>query len=97
MRRNVQNSIKDLRSLMAMQLPNGMVPEMIFYGSNKLSWLARKMQTFWYSSSRHTDITQMPILPFALRAIFNATQVNSGCKGLHRKAVVCGTCRAASL
>lgn len=36
--------------------------------------LLRQLDAGLYSNKRHTDITQMPNLPFALRAIWNKTQ-----------------------
>lgn len=80
-RRDVQNSIADLRSLLSMQLRNGMIPEMTFWGSDKVGCLPRFLQTLWYSNKRHTDITQTPVLPFALRSIWEATQASGAANG----------------
>eukprot|EP01012_Entosiphon_sulcatum_P063844 TRINITY_DN9199_c0_g1_i1.p1 TRINITY_DN9199_c0_g1~~TRINITY_DN9199_c0_g1_i1.p1 ORF type:complete len:472 (-),score=93.69 TRINITY_DN9199_c0_g1_i1:23-1414(-) len=70
--RNATNSVLDLRTMLQMQQPSGFIPEMIFWSN----------QTFWdliktgitYSNERFTDITQMPVLAFSLRAIWNATR-----------------------
>jgi len=75
--RNVQNSIADLRTMLQYQQPDGFIPEIIFWGeetSCAKKFLAKLFgKVFGYSRDEFTDITQMPMLPFALRAIWNAT------------------------
>ncbi|MBN2152018.1 MAG: hypothetical protein JW839_11260 [Candidatus Lokiarchaeota archaeon] len=76
--RNVQNAIADLRTMLQMQQPDGFIPEMVFWGEEQgrgkrlLVKLVDKLMG--YSNDRFTDITQMPMLPFSLRAIWNATK-----------------------
>ncbi len=76
--KDVQNSIADLRTMLQFQRPDGFIPEIIFWGEEQSS--GKKLLTklfgkvFGYSREDYTDITQMPMLPFALRAIWNATK-----------------------
>jgi len=71
--RNVENAIKDLESMLEFQQPNGFIPEMIYWGER--SKFARFMDRFiGYSHEKYTDISQMPMLAYSLRAIYNATQ-----------------------
>lgn len=70
--RNVSNSIADMRTMFQMQQPDGRVPEIIFWGHQSIEDLA--MTELQYSNTKFVDLTQMPILPFALRAIYNATK-----------------------
>ena len=71
--RNVENAIKDLQSLLNFQQDNGFIPEMIFWGQR--SKLAKFMDRFFgYSNEKYTDITQMPMLAYSVRAIWNATK-----------------------
>ena len=85
--RNVENSIKDLRTMLQIQQSNGFIPEMIYWGKklksdkifNTLTSYSKK--TFKnpdtgkiYKGMLWTDITQMPMLPYSLRAIWNKTQ-----------------------
>lgn len=71
--KDVNNSIQDLRTMLHFQQANGMVPEMVFWSAGKLSWFRRKLDTMFYSNEKHTDITQMPNLPFSVRAMYTAT------------------------
>lgn len=71
--REVDNSIKDLRSMLQFQQPNGFIPEMIFWGER--GRLARFLDRFiGYSNKKYTDITQMPMLAYSIRAIWKATE-----------------------
>ena len=71
--RNPQHAIDDLRTMLQMQQPNGFIPEMIYWG--KRSFIEKMgSKLFGYSHERFTDITQMPMLPFSIRAIWNATK-----------------------
>ena len=85
--RNVENSIKDLRSLLRFQQPNGFIPEMIYWGKrSNLERLTDKFQGYSkkvvkdtksgkkYKGMFWTDISQMPMLAYSLRAIWEATQ-----------------------
>jgi hypothetical protein len=69
--KNVTNSILDLRSMLHFQQPNGMIPEEIFWSDRSLKdEVAIRLE---YSNIQFTDITQMPVLPFSLRAMYNQT------------------------
>jgi glycogen debranching enzyme len=71
--RNPQNAIADLRTMLQFQQPDGFIPEVIHWGEkNILEKLGNRF--FGYSNSQYTDLTQMPMLPYSLRAIWNATQ-----------------------
>jgi hypothetical protein len=65
------NAIEDLRTMLQFQQPNGFIPEIIFWGDEHLPWLLQHL--FGYSHAEYTDLTQMPMLPWSLRAIWNAT------------------------
>ena len=70
--RNVTNSILDLRTMLQFQQPDGRIPEEIF-------WMNRTSREdlsilLEYSNTQFTDITQMPVLPYSLRSIYNATK-----------------------
>ncbi len=54
------------------QLPNGMIPEEIFWSDRSASQNAELLLT--WTTDENTDITQMPVLPFSLRAIYNVTK-----------------------
>jgi len=69
--RNASNSVGELRTLLRMQQPNGFVPEEIFWGAR--TQLEDDALLLQWTSSRHSDITQFPVLPFALRAIHTAS------------------------
>jgi hypothetical protein len=71
--RNVDYAIHDLRTMLRWQQPNGFIPEMIFWGPvTKLERLVRPF--IGYSHTEYTDISQMPMLCFSIRAIWNATK-----------------------
>jgi hypothetical protein len=66
--RNVSNSVQDLRTMLQLQQADGRIPEEIFWNdTSPLDWV------FW-SSDESADLTQMPVLPYSLRAIWNASQ-----------------------
>ena len=65
--RNVSNSILDLRTMLLMQQPNGRIPEEIFWSDRTAVQNAEIL--LQYSSTQFTDTTQMPVLPYSLRAI----------------------------
>ncbi|HME52168.1 MAG TPA: trehalase family glycosidase [Candidatus Lokiarchaeia archaeon] len=72
--RDVQNSIADLRTMLQFQRHDGFIPEMVFWGTESKTFLAKLFNSvIGYSSDQYTDITQMPMLPYAVRAIWNAT------------------------
>ncbi len=84
---NIENSINDLRSLLQLQQPNGFIPEMIYWGGrSKLERLTDKFVGYskkvlkdsttgkTYRGEFWTDISQMPMLAYSLRAIWDVTQ-----------------------
>jgi hypothetical protein len=54
-----------------MQRHDGFVPEEIFWGAR--TQLENDELLLQWTNNRHSDITQYPVLPFALRAIYDAT------------------------
>ena len=73
--RNTTNAVLDLRTMLQMQQPDGFIPEEIFWGPR--TQLEDDEIRIQYSNSKFTDITQMPVLPFSLRAIFAASNDTS--------------------
>ena len=69
--RNATNAVLDMRTMLQMQQPDGFVPEEIFWGP-RTQQEDDKIR-IQYSNSKFSDITQMPVLPFSLRAIFAAS------------------------
>lgn len=70
--RDVDNALKDLRSMLQFQQPDGFIPEMIYWGER--SRLSKFLDRFiGYSNEKYTDITQMPMLGYSIRAIWDAT------------------------
>ncbi len=70
--RTPENGIKDLRTMLQFQQDDGFIPEMIYWGK----WtLLDKLNArfFGYKHRKFTDITQMPILPYSVRALWEAT------------------------
>jgi len=76
--KDVDNAIADLRTMLQFQQPNGFIPEMIFWGSEEgkvKNFLAKMVdKVLGYSHEEFTDLTQMPMLPYSVRAIWNATK-----------------------
>ncbi len=71
--RTPENAIKDLRSMLQFQQPNGFIPEMIFWSEK--SFLDKLGDRFLgYSNPKYTDISQMPMLAYSLREIWNSTK-----------------------
>jgi glycogen debranching enzyme len=70
--RQPENAIADLRTLLQFQQPDGFIPEIIFWKQNRF---LRKLVSFvtGYSHEEFTDLTQMPMLAYSLRAIWQAT------------------------
>lgn len=69
---DVANAIADVRTMLRFQQPDGFIPEMIFWGERtRGERLLSKVAG--YSNPRYTDITQMPMLAYSLRAIWEAT------------------------
>jgi hypothetical protein len=69
---NVTNSILDLRTMLQKQVrKNGRIPEMILWGD--LGIAASLYYKLTLSDSSQTDITQMPMIPIALKRIYEAS------------------------
>jgi hypothetical protein len=68
---NVSNSIEDLRTMLYMQRANGFIPETTFWANQSLGQDADNL--LFYGNTETTQITQMPVLAFSLRAIWNHT------------------------
>lgn len=66
--RNVSNAVLDLRTMLQMQQEDGRIPEEIFWSDRTPAENAAIL--LQYSSTKFADITQMPVLPYSLRAIF---------------------------
>ncbi len=69
--RNVTNSILDLRTMLLFQQPDGRIPEQIYWQDRTEH--EEKAILRQYSNTQFNDITQMPVLPYSLRAIYNKT------------------------
>jgi hypothetical protein len=71
-RLNVTNSILDLRTMLQKQVKkNQRIPEMIFWGNQRKKDILLNKLTL--SDSSQTDITQMPMIPIALKRIYEAS------------------------
>lgn len=70
--KNVTNSILDLRTMLKMQQENGRIPEEIFWMDRDAKQTAAILAE--YSSPKYSDTTQMPVLPFSLRAIYDKSK-----------------------
>ena len=63
------NSILDLRTMLQKQVrKNGRIPEMIFWGKQSTGDII--MNKLLLSDTSQTDITQMPMVPIALKRIY---------------------------
>jgi hypothetical protein len=70
--RNVTNSILDLRTMLQFQQENGRIPEQIYWGDRTPEENAAILKQ--YSNTQFNDITQMPVLPYSLRSMYNVTK-----------------------
>ena len=71
--RQPENAIADLRTMLQFQQPNGFIPEIIFWQPNGI--VKKFFDRFLgYSRQEYTDLTQVPMLPYSVRAIWDATQ-----------------------
>jgi hypothetical protein len=70
--RNITNSILDLRTMLQFQQPDGRIPEQIYWQERTPA--EEKDILMQYSNTQFNDITQMPVLPYSLRSIFNVTK-----------------------
>jgi len=71
--RQPQNAIAELRSLLQFQQPNGFIPQIIFWKDNRCLQIMRS-RFLRYPHKEYTPLTQMPMLAYSIRAIWNATQ-----------------------
>jgi len=71
-RRQPEYAIADLRTMLQYQQPDGFIPEIIFWQQNRL--LRKLFSFFVYSNEEYTDLTQMPMLAYSVRAIWEATR-----------------------
>jgi len=69
---NVTNSILALRTFLSMQKPNGMLSQSIFWGPTSI--LDDATLIAMWGNRETMQISQMPVTPFALRAIWNTTK-----------------------
>ena len=71
--RQPENAIADLRTLLQFQQQDGFIPEIIFWKQNRF---LRKLVGLvgGYSHEEFTDLTQMPMLAYSVRAIWRATR-----------------------
>ncbi|MGD1119183.1 MAG: trehalase family glycosidase [Dehalococcoidales bacterium] len=70
--RQRENAIADLRTLLQFQQPDGFIPEIIFWRRNRFLGKLANFIT-GYSHQEFTDLTQMPMLAYSVRAIWQAT------------------------
>ena len=74
--RRPENAVADLRTLLQFQQPDGFIPEIIFWKQN--GFLRKLVGIFdGYSHEEFTDLTQMPMLAYSVRAIWQATRDKS--------------------
>jgi glycogen debranching enzyme len=67
-----ENAIAELRTLLQFQRPDGFIPEIIFWGQNRLlGEITRFIMGF--SNETFSDLSQMPMLAYSVRAIWQAT------------------------
>ena len=66
--RRPENAVAELRTLLSFQQPDGFIPEIIFW---QPGWLQRWpfYNLLGYSHREYTDLTQMPMLAYSVRAI----------------------------
>lgn len=67
-------AIDDLRSLLRFQQDDGRIPEQINWHAHQMSWADRYKTRLLYSGTTFNDLTQIPVLPYSLRSIYNATE-----------------------
>ena len=67
------NAVADLRTLLRFQQPDGFIPEIIFWKQNALLRKLNKLAS-GYSQEEYADLTQMPMLAYSVRAMWQATR-----------------------
>jgi hypothetical protein len=55
------------------QLADGRIPEMINWRAEKQGFFSHLLTRIQYSHTTYNDLTQMPVLPYSLRAIYQQT------------------------
>lgn len=71
--RQPQNAIAELRSLLQFQQANGFITQIIFWKSSRCLQIISK-RFLRYSRKEYTPLTQIPMLAYSIRALWNATQ-----------------------
>jgi glycogen debranching enzyme len=71
--RQPENAIAELRSLLKFQQPNGFIPQIIFWNTSRYL-LAMNNFFLGHSHKQFTNLTQMPMLAYSIRALWNATK-----------------------
>jgi hypothetical protein len=69
---NATNSMRDLHTMLQMQRDDGFIPETTFWAVQDATTDANNL--LFYGNTQYTQISQMPVLAFSLRAIHNATR-----------------------
>lgn len=72
--KNVTNSILDMRTMLQMQQDDGRIPEEIFWSDRTIKEDAEIL--LQYSNTKFTDTTQIPVLAYSLRAIYEKSNKN---------------------
>eukprot|EP01126_Amoeba_proteus_P036900 TRINITY_DN3778_c0_g2_i1.p1 TRINITY_DN3778_c0_g2~~TRINITY_DN3778_c0_g2_i1.p1 ORF type:complete len:255 (-),score=55.95 TRINITY_DN3778_c0_g2_i1:1179-1844(-) len=68
---DIKCAIRSFRTLMAMQQPDGRIPEITNWGEEtNVEWI---LHHSLYSSEKCVDLTQMPLPPYALDALYRKT------------------------
>ena len=62
-----------MRSQLHFLLEDGRIPEQINWRAGETTWLGAFTTRLTYSHLKYNDLTQIPVLPYSLRAIYNAT------------------------
>jgi glycogen debranching enzyme len=70
---HVDKAIEDFRSQLHFVLDDGRIPEQINWRVKNTTRLDRMKTRLLYSKLEYNDLTQIPVLPYSLRAIYNAT------------------------
>jgi glycogen debranching enzyme len=70
---HVDIAVEDLRSQLYFVLDDGRIPEQVNWRAKETTLLHRTKTRVLYSRLDYNDLTQMPVLPYSLRAIYNAT------------------------
>jgi len=71
--RKPENAIAELRSLLQFQQPDGFIPEIVFWKPSRISTNLFNL-FLGFAHQKYMYLTQMPMLAYSVRAIWNATQ-----------------------